>query len=49
MLIYRLERALVDLRYLAADIHDSETQAEGINEKTQSLASGGIYAACTAI
>ena len=49
MLVNRLERTLVDLRYLAADVDDSETQADVVYEKTRSLASGSIFAACTAI
>lgn len=43
MLISRLERVLVDLRYLAADVHALETLAD------HSLASGNLYAACTAV
>ena len=49
MLINRLERTLVDLRYLAADAYDLEAQADAEPEKTRSLASSSIYAACTAV
>jgi hypothetical protein len=49
MLITRLERTLVDLRYLAADVHALEAQADADHEKTRSLASSSIYAACTAV
>jgi hypothetical protein len=48
-MINRLERVLVDLRYLAADAHELETQADVANEKTRSLASSSLSAACTAV
>lgn len=49
MLVNRLERTLVDLRYLAADVDALEAQADAELEKTRSLASHSIHAACTAV
>ena len=49
MMINRLERVLVDLRYLAADAHELETQADVVNEMTRRLASSSLSAACTAV